>query len=126
MDRTLVRSLAVTAVVALLPSPAWAEVMDKEPTLARIWSTGLLIGFLGFFAWRRHVVLGTLVTFLAAIFVWSFHWELMDTYVGRAILAEAGRGYVLQAYGAMLVCAALHLAGVAALIKGRRPREAAG
>ena len=85
----------------------------------------MLIGLLGFFAWRRHVVLGALVTLLAAI-LWSFHWELTDTYVGPAILAEAGRGYVLQAYGAMLLCAALHLAGVAVLIKSRRAREAAG
>ena len=100
--------------------------MDKEPTLGRLWGVGLLIGLLGFFAWRRHVVLGALATLVAAIFVWSFHWELTDPYVGPAILEEAGQGYVLQAYGAMLVCAALHLAGVAALIKRRRPREAAG
>jgi hypothetical protein len=58
--------------------------------------------------------------------VWSFHWELTDPHVGPAILEEAGQAYVLQAYGAMLVCATLHLAGVVALIRGRRLREAAG
>ena len=106
--------------LALLPAVAWADVMDKEPSLPGLWGWALVLGVMGFFAWRRHLALGAFITFLAAVPVWAFHFELSDPYVGPAILQEAGRGYVIQAYTAMAVCAALHLAGLAALLKRRR------
>lgn len=113
--------VGATVTTLLIPNAAWAEVMDKEPTLGRIWGVALVFGLAGFFAWRRHFSLGVVVTLLAVPFVWAFHWELTDPYVGPAILHEAGRGYVLQAYAAMLACALLHLLGVGAyIIRGRR------
>jgi hypothetical protein len=124
MDRPLVTTLASVALMAALPSMAWAEVMDKEPTLTRIWTAGLLTGVLGFFAWRRHVVLGVPVSLVAVLLAWAVHSELADPYVGPAILAEAGRSYFVQAYGVMLMCAALHIAGAAAGARARRQREA--
>lgn len=105
--------------VLLVPSVAWAEVMDKEPTLGHLWGVALVFGLAGFFAWRRHFSLGVIATLIALPFVWAFHWELMDPYVGPAILQEAGRGYVVQAYGAMLVCALLHLLRFGACLRGR-------
>ena len=120
MNRALATSLIGITVLALSPSAVWAEVMDKEPTLAGFWSVAILLGLLGFFAWRQHVGLGVLAMAVAAFFVWSFYWELTDAHVGPAILQEAGAGYVVQAYGAMLVCAALHLAGTAALVRRQR------
>ena len=108
----LARSAACTVLLALLPAAAWAEVMDKEPTVLRLWTWALLLGALGFVAWRRHPALGAFAALVAAVLVWGFHFELADPHVGPAILQEAGPGYVVQAYAAMLVCAAFHLAGV--------------
>jgi hypothetical protein len=125
MDRARVRAGLITTVVALFPGLAWAEVMDKEPTLADLWTRALLIGVVGFFAWRRHLALGSFATLIAAASVWSFLLELTDPWVGPAIATEAGRGYVVQAYLGMLACAALHLAGVASLLRRRRARGSA-
>jgi hypothetical protein len=83
-----------------------------------VWASGVVFGIAGFLAWRRHMVAGAVAIAAAAIFVWGFHWELTDPYVGPDIVREAGRGYVMQAYGSMLVCMVLHLAGIAA--RGRR------
>ena len=79
----------------------------------------------GILAWHRHFALGAFITLLAAVRVWSFHLELADPYVGPAILHEAGRGYVVQAYTAMAMCGALHLGGLTALLR-RRHRLAEG
>jgi hypothetical protein len=125
MDRALVTAVASVVLIAALPAAAWAEVMDKEPTLARIWGVGLLAGAVGLFAWRRHVVLGAVASVIAAAVAWALHAELADPYVGPAILAEAGRSYVVQAYGVMFLCAALHVAGALARIHARRQRDAA-
>ena len=99
------------AVLILMPTHVWAEVMDKEATLPQLWAVAMLWGLAGFFAWRRHPVLGTLVTLLGFPLVWGFHWELTDRYVGPAIRREDGRGYVIQAYLSMGLCFALHLLG---------------
>ena len=117
MDRRVARSTVSTVMLALLPTASWAEVMDKEPTVLRLWTWALLLGIAGFFAWRRHPAVGAFAALVAAVLVWSFHFELADAHVGPAILREAGPQYVVQAYAAMLVCAALHLAGVAEFVR---------
>lgn len=99
------------AVLILMPTLLSAEVMDKEPTLPQLWAVAILWGLAGFFAWRRHPVLGTLVTLLGFPLVWGFHWELTDRYVGPEIRREAGQAYVVQAYLSMGLCFALHLLG---------------
>ena len=119
------RSAVLAVAIVLSPCFAWAEVMDKEPTLATLWTQALVLGVVGFFAWRRHWTLGILASLLGAFFVWSFLLELTDPYVGPAIRHEGGRGYVVQAYASMLTCAALQGAGLAAFIKRRSRPEAA-
>ena len=66
--------------------PAWAEVMDKEPSVEYIWLSGLLLG--GVFS------------------------EIYDSYVGPAIHQEAGNAYILSAYGALGIALMLHVAGL--------------
>ncbi len=119
MERGGVRSAVFAAGIVLSPCVAWAEVMDKEPGLATLWTQALVLGVVGFLAWRRHWALACGATLIAALLVGGFHWELADPYVGPAIRQEAGRGYVVQAYASMLTCAALHVAGLAAFIRGR-------
>ena len=111
--RAGITGLSTIVILSLLPTLVWAEVMDKEPTALELWAVGILWGLAGLFAWRRHVVLGIVVTLLAFPLVWGFHWELTDSYVGPAIRREAGQGYVVQAYLSMGLCVGLHLVGVA-------------
>jgi hypothetical protein len=93
--------------------------MDKEPTLLQVWVLGAVAAILGFVAWRRHFMLGTAVSLVAAVLAWSLHQELADPHVGPAIVAEAGRSYVIQVYGVMLLCVALHVAGAAGATPAR-------
>jgi hypothetical protein len=85
---------------------------------------GSVAAVLGFLAWRRHFVLGVAVSLLAVGPAWALHQELADPHVGPAILREAGLSYVIQAYGVMLLCAALHVAGAAVRIQAQRQRGA--
>ena len=96
----------------LMPAVAWAEVMDKEPSLRYLWVTAVLFGGAGVLAWRWSRVLGACVTAVLLPLVWSFHWELTDPFVGRDILQEAGPSYVRQAYESMILCTALHISGI--------------
>jgi hypothetical protein len=86
--------------------------MDKEPSLVHLWSVAIVVGLLGYFAWRWRVVAGVATTLLSVPLVWAFHWELTDPYVGPAIRQEAGLGYVIQAYLSMAACLVIQLAGL--------------
>jgi hypothetical protein len=52
--------------------------------------------------------------------VWSFHWELVDPWVGPAIRHEAGPDYVRQAYASMMLCTLMHVVGMAMWLVLRR------
>src|SRR5262245_55624356 len=95
-----------------------AEVMDKEPTLAWVWTTFAILGLLGTglaLVNRWLVLLVFPVTFL---FAWILLDELHDPFVGPAIVSEAGRWYVIQCYLAIL----LGLAGPSVVLVVRRRR----
>ena len=90
------------------------EVMDKEPTLSDIWSVALLFGAGGFLlCWRRPLLLILIFPFALALACGRLL-ELHDPDVGRHILREAGRGYFLQSYAAMVLTAVLPVVGAAA------------
>jgi hypothetical protein len=103
----------LSVATVLTPGNAWAEVMDKEPSLVHLWSVAIVAGLLGYFAWRWRIVAGVVATLASVPLVWGFHWELTDPYVGSAIRQEAGQGYVIQAYLSMVLCLAIQLAGLA-------------
>ncbi len=132
MDRGRLRAAFLAVGIVFSPCLAYAEVMDKEPTLAALWTRALVLGLAGFFAWRHHWALGIGVSLLAGALIGSFYWELTDPYVGPAIRQEAGGGYVTQAYASMFICVALHAAGLVVLTRRRRavrpalPPEVAG
>jgi hypothetical protein len=91
---------------------ALLEVMDKEWDLPSIWVVFLGFGLLGFvFGLRRSWATIPVVLLLAlATFVQLS--ELHDDSVGPDILAEAGRGYFVQSYAAMISGFVLILAGI--------------
>jgi len=80
------------------PFPILAEVADKEPTLACLWTVAAILSLASFALcrWRR---LATIVaTPAAVIWIWMLLPENHDLFVGPAILQELGRGYVIQTY----------------------------
>jgi hypothetical protein len=85
--------------------------MDKEPTLLAIWTWALFGGVLGALGWRFRWWAGAALAVLPAVYFIGRHFELSDPYLGPAIVAEAGRRYVLFSYGAVAVFTLLHVAG---------------
>jgi len=94
--------------------------MDKEPSLLSIWAVALVLGLAGCLAWTRQVVLGVTATAIASVLAIGLCVELLDPFVGPAIIQETGRGYVVQVYLAILACAALHMTGFK--VRHRRAR----
>lgn len=94
-------------------SLALLEVMDKEPSLPGIWIGAAVSGGLGFWGARRWIWPGVLLLALEGVGLSGMHAELADPFVGPAILAEAGRGYVIQSYAAAWIAIAATAAGLA-------------
>jgi hypothetical protein len=113
------RRAAVFSIALLVTaSDLQAEVMDKEPTLAHIWTVALALGILGAAAWRWKKWAGWPFSLAAALFAWSIVAEFTDPFVGPAILAEAGRMHIISACSAVVICALLHLAGAIRRMRG--------
>ena len=74
------------------------EIMDKELPLWLLWSLSLVLAIGGFLLGRRWRLIGWIVALTAVVFAAGIVSELRDPTVGPAIIAEAGRGYVVQAY----------------------------
>ena len=84
-------------------TPMLAEVSDKEPTIAAIWCVAGFFCTAGLLLCRWRRVAGLIVLPLAAGWGWALSSELWDPYVGPAMLSELGRGYVFQAFIAILI-----------------------
>ena len=98
-------------VVFSWPCLAFAEVMDKEPSLRAVWTNALVIGVAGAVAWTWRAWAGVILSLVAIWFAISVVTRFTDPWVGPAILAEGGRGYLIQSYAAVLACVALHTLG---------------
>ena len=100
-----------------IPQQAFAEVVDKEPTLFAIWVSALI---------------GSLVCFLSGQYKWWIPIIIfpiaiarplgcviatLDPHVGPAIFNEAGWPYVIQAYAATFL---VLLSIITGIIMGRR------
>ena len=109
------------ALALIPPRIVGAEVMDKEPSLGWVWASAILFGCVGFWAWRRSLLLGVVAAAFSWAFVWAFAIELDDPSVGPAILREAGNGYLRQVYFSLGLCAVLHLLGIAAHLMKKKP-----
>ena len=95
-DRALSQAL-VFFVACSIFSPAYAEVMDKLPTLAYIWGVAIISGVIclvGTYFWRWFLLLAI----LPAVWFYSLYIELHSPDLAPAILSEAGRSYFTQSY----------------------------
>ena len=104
--------LFTVAVVLFLPGRCFAEVMDKEPSLAAIWTTALALAIMGYGLSRYRIWVGAVGLVVAGLIVWAHIEELLDPYVAPAIRQEAGRSYFIQSYIAWAVALIFPLAGL--------------
>lgn len=101
----------VGLLVLMLPASAQAEVMDKEPAPSLIWASAIVAGVVGMQLWRTRWWLG-LPASIAATLLFARVWaEILDPFVGPAIRAEAGIGYIESTAAATMLVAVLHVLG---------------
>ena len=87
--------------------------MNKVPTLLAVWGAAVVLGLVGYAAtrFRRWLVLPALV--LIVFVAWSRLGQLADPVAGPAIIEEVGRGYLIQACGALALAVILCVLGLA-------------
>ena len=108
-DRALSKALIVFVATFYLPC-AYAEVIDKVPTLSFIWAVAIASGVVCLVAtyFRRWLLI---LAAFPAIWFLSLLLEIHSPDVGPALLVEAGRGYIVQVYLAALSVIALGVLG---------------
>jgi hypothetical protein len=111
-------------VLLVLPSVAFAEVMDKEPSLRRIWTWALCAGIGGLVGWPIAWPLGLAAALFGVPFFLGLFGEITDPHIGPAIVNEAGRGYVYQSCAALALFVLLHAVGVSLRVHQRRRAKA--
>ena len=90
--------MAFAAICLVTASPAYAEVADKEPSIAWLWGEAIIINLLAIVLERVRPKLGLVVLPIAAFLAWGGYMELTDPYVGPAIRQELGQGYITTSY----------------------------
>ena len=108
-DHALSKALIVVIAIVYLPC-AYAEVSDKVATLPLIWGVAIASGLICLMAtyFRRWLLISVAVP---AVWFLGLFLEIHSPDVGPAILIEAGRGYIIQAYLAALSVFALGVLG---------------
>jgi len=114
------RFVGLLALILSSALAANAEVMDKEPSTLFHWASALLGGIGTIAAWRWRWWGGALVTLFGLLWLYASHLEIQDPFVGPAIRAEAGGGYVTQFYLSALVWLALNGVGVYVCVRTGR------
>jgi hypothetical protein len=94
------------------------EVMDKEPSLITLWITSIFLGVGGLALSRYRWWLAASLLVIALTMGLAQVMELRDPFVGPQIISEAGRGYVIQSYIAVVISILLPLLGL--IMKWRR------
>ncbi len=87
------------------------EVMDKEPSLFNIWLVFMSVGAIGFILCRIYPAFLAIALPVVLFVSWAWLTELHDSFVGPAILHEAGYGYVVQSYIAISIAVVLPFLG---------------
>lgn len=107
------RSILAVFIAVAWTLPAYAEVMDKEPSVPMIWGAATICSILGFVAARFKPALMVGTGMLAAIFLGGVVAEINDQTIGKAIIKEAGNSYPFHAYVAVAVVIMAHATGLA-------------
>ena len=94
------------------------EVMDKEPSLIFIWISSILLGVGGLLLSRYRWRMTAIIVVIALTVAYAQISELRDPFVGPHIVREAGYGYVVQSYIAVVISILLPSLGL--IMKLRR------
>lgn len=108
-DRTLPKALVFLLATFYLPY-AYAEVIDKLPTLQFIWGVAIASGVTCLVAafFRRWLLM---LAVLPGIWFFNLFLEIHSADVGPALLAEAGSDYLVHSYLAAFTVIALGILG---------------
>jgi hypothetical protein len=117
--RSAIMVVAVLISLEAIPGVAAAEIVDKEPALAVTWTWALVGGAIGLVGWRFRWWAGAVLAVPPAAYFAVLHFELTDSQVGPAMVAEAGHEYLFWSYGAVATFAVLHLAGLWRAVRRR-------
>lgn len=105
----------ISSIMLLAPTvaatPAFAEVMDKEPSSSNIWAVAVICSVLGVIAARLKPSLMIVTGLAGMLYLGGMVTEIHEKPIGNAILEEAGRGYAAQLYAAIGVVVLSHAAG---------------
>src|SRR5262245_60455701 len=97
----------------LVPAIAYAEVMDKEPTVRDIWTANVVLGVVGLALWSaRRWLLASLALVGAVVWHFAFVNEVSEPAMHASILAEVGPGYFTQELTAFACCLLAQGAGL--------------
>ena len=96
----------------MAPADAFAEVMDKEPSLVFLWSIAAASALLAVAGCRASPWFALLSAPLPLFYGIAFLLEFMDPSVGPAIVSEGGMAYIVGGLGAALLVVAGHVVGV--------------
>ena len=88
------------------------EVMDKEPSLIFIWMSAITLAVGGLLLSRYRWWLAAILIVIATLAAYTQITELRDPFVGPQIVKEAGNGYVIQSYIAVLISILLPSVGL--------------
>ena len=108
---------------ALVPAIARAEVMDKEFSLSTLVVANLVGAVLIFVAARMKPAWLALLIPVAAVMFWAQVSELLDPYVGPAMVTEGGPIYVVASWAAPVIATVACAAGLLLRRKEGRRRE---
>jgi hypothetical protein len=104
----------MTAVAMLL------QIMDKEPTLLKIWILFLSCGAIGFVLCRLEHRAVIIIFPAMALFSYFWYSKLNSPNVASAIRAEAGHSYVYQSYLAIIMALVAPILGAILKLKSSK------
>lgn len=108
--KTSLQAIMLSAMV-LTATPAFAEVMDKEPSSFMIWAVTITCSALGVVAARFKPSLAIVTGLAGALYLGGIVAEIQEKSIGKAIIEEVGRGYAAQLYAAIGVVVLSHGVG---------------
>jgi hypothetical protein len=112
-EEKMKRSILAVFITVAWTLPAYAEVMDKEPSVPMIWGAATVCSVLGFSAARFKPALVVFTGLSAVFYFGGVVAEITDQTIGKAIIKEAGNSYPIHAYVAVAVVILAHATGLA-------------
>jgi hypothetical protein len=120
---TLKRNMRRTLFLATLLLPTWAraEVLDKEFSLPTLLTVAVVAAIVAFRVARQQpwALAGLLP--IVGTFFWLHLSELLDPFVGPAMVLEGGQTYVIASWGSPLLVVGAAVIGLVLRVRHAKP-----